>query len=130
MNGRCVRLGHVHIKGPSPIAASYADPLRQFINPVPQPGGDPQALSHAVVLSTNPVGNGSDLHINVSGDSVAGVVNTGPNPVFLGKNANRAFVLNSDNTITSYIALLPGSSTPNTITQPATVTGAIAGGFS
>jgi len=106
------------------------DTLRQFINPVPQPGGDPQALSHAVVLSTNPVGNGSDLHINVSGDSVVGVVNTGPNPVFLGKNANRAFVLNGDNTITSYLALLPGSTTPSTITQPAAVTGAIGGGFS
>ncbi len=109
--------------------AGCNDTLRQFINPVPQPGGDPATQSHAIVLSTNPAGKGSDLHINVSGDSVSGVVNTGINPVFLGKGSNRAFVLNSaDNTIISYIALLPGTSTPVTITQPSTVAGSVAGG--
>lgn len=109
--------------------AGCNDTLRQFINPVPQPGGDPAGLSHAVVLSTNPAGKGSDLHIDVAGDSVAGVVNTGINPVFLGKGSNRIFVLNSaDNTLTTYPALAPTLLTPVTITQPATSSGAIGGG--
>ena len=54
------------------VLAGCNDTLRQFIVPVPQPGGDPAALSDAIVLSTNPNPGalGSDLHIDVSGDSV------------------------------------------------------------
>jgi YVTN family beta-propeller protein len=102
------------------------DTLRQFITPVPAPGGDPGALSHAVVLSTNPavptnggVALGSDLHIDVSGDTVAGIVNVGPQPLFIGKTTNRVIVLNSDNTATSYLGLLPQSSPVSTVTLPA-----------
>ena len=36
------------------VLAGCNDTLRQFIVPVPQPGGDPAALSDAIVLSTNP----------------------------------------------------------------------------
>jgi YVTN family beta-propeller protein len=106
------------------------DTLRQFITPIPQPGGNPSNLSHAIVLSTNPLGVGSNLHIDVSGDSVVGVVNTGPNPSFMGKSSNKVFVFNSDNTITSYLALLPLQSNPQVVTQPSTVSGAIGGGTS
>ncbi len=102
------------------------DTLRQFITPVPAPGGDPGALSHAVVLSTNPavpanggVALGSDLHIDVSGDTVAGIVNVGPQPLFMGKTTNRVIVLNSDNTASSYLGLLPQSSPVSTVTLPA-----------
>ncbi|HWG49452.1 MAG TPA: YncE family protein [Candidatus Acidoferrales bacterium] len=120
------------------------DTLRQFITAVPGPGGNPAgAPSHAIVLSTNPatpsdgsVAVGSDLHIDVSGDTVVGVVPVGPNPVFLGKTTNRAFILdgqgatpNGAATVTSYIALLPQSSTPTTTTLPAG-TDPVAGGFS
>lgn len=120
------------------------DTLRQFITAVPGPGGNPAgAPSHAIVLSTNPatpsdgsVAVGSDLHIDVSGDTVVGVVPVGPNPVFLGKTTNRAFILNGQGatpngaaTVTSYIALLPQSSTPTTTTLPAG-TDPVAGGFS
>ena len=118
------------------LASGCNDTLRQFITPVPGPSGDPGALSHAIVLSTNPavptdgtVAVGSDLHIDVSGDTVAGVVPVGPNPVFLGKTTNRVFVLNGDGTVSSYIALLPQSSAPTTITLP-TGTVAQGGGFS
>jgi YVTN family beta-propeller protein len=118
------------------------DSLRQFITAVPGPGGDAGALSHAIVLSRNPatptdgtVAVGSDLHIDVSGDTVVGVVPVGPNPVFLGKTTNRVFVLNQgtstqpDSTVTSYIALLPQNSTPAIATLP---TGTVpqGGGFS
>lgn len=112
------------------------DTLRQFITPVPAPGGDPGALSHAIVLSTNPAtptasnpALGSDLHIDVSGDSVVGVVPVGPLPRFLGKTTNKVFVLNGDGTVTSYLALLPQSSPISTVTLP-TGTVAQGGGFS
>jgi YVTN family beta-propeller protein len=119
------------------IGTGCNDTLRQFITPVPGPAGDPGTLSHAVVLSTNPAvptdgspALGSTLHIDVSGDTVAGVVNVGPSPVFLGKAPSRVFVLNSgDNTASAYLALLPLSSVVSTITLPSG-TSAQAGGFS
>jgi YVTN family beta-propeller protein len=102
------------------LVAGCNDTLRQFIVPVPRPTGDPNALSHAVILSTNPApsSNGSTLHIDVSGDTVAGVVPTGPNPVFLGKTPGRVFVINGNDTITSYIALSPTLPPFSTITLP------------
>src|SRR5215472_18565850 len=114
------------------LMAGCNDNLRQFIVPVPKPTGDPGAFSHAVVLATNPVAgaNGITMHIDVSGDSNAGQVNTGPNPVFLGKAGSRVFLINGDNTITSYIALSPTASAVNTVTQPGGVSGTIAGGTS
>jgi YVTN family beta-propeller protein len=118
------------------LATGCNDSLRQFIIPLPQPGGDTSGLAHAIVLSTNPVAgaNGSDLHIDVSGDSVVGVVNTGPDPQYMVKGTNRVFILNGDNTITSYIALLPlsASAPAQIITQPTStmVSGSIGGGFS
>lgn len=117
------------------------DTLRQFITPVPAPGGDPAAFSHAIVLSTNPAvpgdgssAVGSNLHIDVSGDTVVGVVSVGPQPLFLGKSTNRVFVLNAGTpaipaTVTSYIGLLPLSSTISTVTLPPGTVGR-GGGFS
>src|SRR5262252_5867230 len=79
------------------LAMGCNDTLRQFIVPVPQPTGDPGALAHAITLSTNPLlsADGSDMHIDVTGDSGVGVVPVGINPVFLGTTTNRAFVINS-----------------------------------
>jgi YVTN family beta-propeller protein len=106
------------------ILAGCNDTLRQFITPVPSPTGDPSALSHAIVVSRNlPVSSvpqpGSNLHIDVSGDSVVGVVPVGIDPNFLGKSSNRIYDLNSDNTVTSYIALNPLSGNPSVTTLPA-----------
>jgi YVTN family beta-propeller protein len=118
------------------MMAGCNDTLRQFITPVPLPGGDPAALSHAVVLSSNPGGFGSDLHINVSGDSVVGVVSVGPNPVFLGKSSNRAYVINGNDTISgnetisTYIALNPLNTQVNTVTLPPGTLGTALGGGS
>lgn len=112
------------------LFAGCNDTLRQFITPVPKPTGDPGALAHAVVLSTQPANgaNGSTLHIDVSGDTLAGELATGPNPIFLGKASGRAFVINSNNTITAYTALLPQSGNPNTITLSGSTIAPIAGG--
>ncbi|HVG91189.1 MAG TPA: hypothetical protein VNB54_06830 [Alphaproteobacteria bacterium] len=73
------------------LAAGCNDTLRQFIVPVPPPTGDPGALAHAITLSTNPApsSDGTDMHIDVSGDTNVGIVTVGPNPVFLGTTRTR-----------------------------------------
>lgn len=118
------------------LASGCNDTLRQFITEVPGPAGNPGRISNAIVLSTNPavptdgtVAVGSDLHIDVSGDSVAGIVPVGPNPVFLAKTLTKVFILNGDATVSSYQALLPEGATANTTILPAG-TVALAGGFS
>jgi len=110
------------------FTAGCGDTFRNFITPVPKQTGDPAGLSHAVVTSLNPIGNGSDLHINVSGDSIAGLVPLGTNPLFFGDKMGRAFALNSDNTISLYTGLLPLTATVSIATQPGTATGQIAAG--
>jgi len=113
------------------LLTGCGDTFRPTINFQPQPGGDPSSLGHAVVLSTNPAGDGSDTHINVSGDTNVGVVNTGPNPVFLGKSGiGRVFVINGDKTLTLYLALLPNGSPVTTVTLPASTSGPIGGATS
>ncbi len=102
--------------------------FRPTIIPVIKPGGDPSSLGQAVVLSTNPAGNGSNMHIDTSGDTNVGVVTVGPNPVFLTKGASRALAINGDGTATLYIALLPTSTAINTVVLPASTTGQVAAG--
>src|SRR5215472_143131 len=101
------------------LVVGCGNTFRPTISFQTQPGGDPAPLGNAVVLSTNPAGGGSDTHINVSGDTNVGVVNVGANPVFIGKALGRAFVINGDNTVTVYIALLPTSIVASQITLPA-----------
>jgi YVTN family beta-propeller protein len=112
------------------LVIGCGDTFRPTINFQPQPGGDPGALGQAVVLATNPAGVGSNTHIDVSGDTNVAVVNVGPNPLFLGKGSGRAFVLNSDNTVTIYTALLPQTSTITQVVLPASTSGAIGGATS
>jgi YVTN family beta-propeller protein len=121
------------------LAAGCNDTLRQFIVPVPSPSGDPGALAHAITLSTNPLppagGDGSDMHIDVSGDSSVGIVPLGLNPVFLGKTSNRVFIIDKGDppsippSVSSYIALLP-TSTVSTVTLPPTSLNPVAGATS
>jgi DNA-binding beta-propeller fold protein YncE len=121
------------------VAVGCNDTLRQFITPVPSPSGDPGSLAHAITLSTNPVvspappADGSDMHIDVSGDSSVGIVPLGVNPVFLGKTSNRVFIINSGDSsasippsVSTYLALLP-STTVSTVTLPPTSQGPVAG---
>jgi DNA-binding beta-propeller fold protein YncE len=119
------------------LAAGCNDTLRQFIVPVPSPSGDPGTLAHAITLSTNPVHDapGSDMHIDVSGDSSVGIVPLGANPVFLGKTSNRVFIIDKGDppaippTVSSYIALLPTSAV-STVTLPPTSLNPVAGASS
>ena len=106
------------------LVIGCGDTFRPTINVEPTPTGDPGSLQQALVLATNPAGNGSDTHINVSGDTNVGVVTVGLNPVFLGKDGSRAFVVNSfngtANTVSLYLALLPSSPALTTVTLPTT----------
>src|SRR5258708_23826077 len=123
------------------LAAGCNDTLREFIVPVPSPSGDPGTLAHAITLSTNPLpagGVGSDMHIDVSGDSSVGIVPLGVNPVFLGKTSNRVFIINRGDpsgtpaippSVSSYIALLPTSAVA-TVTLPSTSSNPVAGATS
>src|SRR5258708_32486314 len=77
----------------SVLLAGCGDTFRQFITPVPGPTGDSKALSHAVITATNPTatGLGSDMHVDVSGDSLAGAVPMGRNPLLFERDQGRAF---------------------------------------
>jgi YVTN family beta-propeller protein len=70
------------------------------------------------------------MHINVSGDTLTGVVSVGPNPVFLGKAGPSIFVINGDGTITTYLGLSPQGGFMNTITPFPSISGIVAGGTS
>jgi len=106
------------------LVLGCGDTFRPTINVQPGTTGDPSNLQQAVVLATNPAGDGSDTHIDVSGDTNVGVVTVGVNPVFVGKAGARAFVINSfngnANTVSIYLALLPQSSVVSTVTLPTT----------
>lgn len=108
--------------------AGCGDQFRPTITPVVKPGGDPNSLGQAVVLSTNPSGSGSNMHIDTSGDTNVGVVSVGANPMFLAKGGSRLLVVNGDNTVTLYVALLPTSSTITTSGLPAGTSGQVAAG--
>jgi YVTN family beta-propeller protein len=110
--------------------AGCGDTFRPTINFVTQPGGQNQNLGQAVVLSTNPSGNGSTTHIDVSGDTNVGVIVDGPNPVFLGKAGGRVFIINGDNSLTIYTGLSPLASLVSTLGLPPTVSGVVGGAAS
>jgi len=100
--------------------------FRPTIIPLPGASGDPASLSQALVLATNPTGPGSVTHINGSGDTNAGVVRVGINPAYLAKiGTSQALVINGDQTLSLYLALLPLSVSVNTITQPPSSTNGI-----
>jgi YVTN family beta-propeller protein len=108
------------------LAMGCNDTLRQFITPIPPPTGDPSTLAHAVTLSTNPLpsGQGSDMHVDVSGDTSVGIVPVGINPVFLGKVGGESFIINGGDgttppTVSFYLALLPLPARVTTTTLPA-----------
>ena len=113
------------------LAVGCGNTFRQFITPVPGPSGDPGDLSHAVVTSTNPTagGLGTDEHVNVSGDSLVGIVPLGTNPVFFGYGSGRAFAVDGNGNLLLYTGLLPLTSSLATAVPPAGTSGQVAGGI-
>jgi len=118
------------------LAAGCGDNFRQFIIPVPGPGGDPKnGQSQAIFLSTNPQGAGTNTHVDISGDTEVAIVPVGPSPVFLGKSFGRMFVVDGNNTISSYISngVNAGTGVAPTVSTsilPASISTPVAGGQS
>lgn len=99
------------------FAASCSQTFRPIAIPEPPPGGDPQALRTAVVVSENPIGNGSASHISTSGDTNVGNATAGVSPQHAGfVGSLRAYIANvGSNTVTRYI---PSSLITGEITIP------------
>lgn len=105
----------------SPLAlTSCGNTFRPVAIPVTQNGGDPGALRNAIIVSANPTGAGSTMHIDVSGDTVVSEHTVGRGPVRAVLAGGRTWVANkADGTLSGYITFGgPGTST-NTATLPA-----------
>ena len=97
------------------IELGCGDQYRPIANPIVSPGGQPQTTHFAYVLNYNPVGNGSNTKIDVSGDTNLQVVSTGLGSVaqaFQGSVAGAIFVANRDSDTVSEFTLI---STPAVI---------------
>ncbi len=105
------------------IASGCGDTYRPVANPIIGPGGQPQNINNAFVVSFNPNGNGATNQINVSGDTSVFVTYTGAGSsyeAFLQPGNIAIFVPNSTgNTVTEIdatntvppttVGMLPGS---------------------
>src|SRR5215472_134252 len=84
------------------------DQYRPIANPIVSPGGQPQNISNAYVLSYNPVGFGSITQIDVSGDSNQSVFPMSYGSVaeiFQGSVQGAIFVANRDGDSVSEVSL-------------------------
>lgn len=92
---------------------------RPIAIPLPQPGGDPNNLRHAIVVADNTVNPGSASNIDTTGDTNIGNVVVGVGPVHAGFVSNTATYVADpgDNTVTRYLTLSP-SAPPVTIAMP------------
>ena len=99
------------------------DVFRPVANPVPGPTPDPRNFHFAIVVSQNVTGSrGSGMQIDVSGDSNAGTVQVGQQPIYatLTPQGTKVFVANTDGTVSSFT---PGGTfaaigTPTSISLP------------
>lgn len=103
------------------LLSGCGDTYRPVANPVPKPGGDPQATRVAVVISNNNGSPGMASSIDVSGDTNIGnfVVGRGPSHAAFLPFSSSAFVANkNDDSLSFFTPLLQGS-TVTIITLPA-----------
>lgn len=97
------------------------DTFRPIAIPIIQPGGQPQSTREAVILSTGGAAAGSPdgqtTHINVSGDTNAGQVGVGRDPIQLAilPNTGLTVVVNrAEDSISIYPTLSPLAAEPPT----------------
>ena len=97
------------------------DTFRPIAIPIIQPGGQPQSTREAVILSTggSAVGSpdGQTTHINVSGDTNAGQVSVGRDPIqvaTLSGGGLTAVVNRGEDSVSIYPTLSPFSAQPPT----------------
>jgi YVTN family beta-propeller protein len=107
------------------LLAGCGNEFRPVAIPIIPPGGTPQALRHAIVVSGAASGGssiaGTSTNIDVAGDSVFTMRRTSVNPVHAGLAAGqgRLIVANSDDSLTTYATFATlGQSGTTTITLP------------
>src|SRR5664279_4129007 len=91
------------------IELGCGDQYRPIANPIVTPGGQPQVTHYAYVLNYNPIGNGSNTKIDVSGDTNLQVIGTGLGSVveaFQGSVAGAIFIANRDSDTVSEYSLI------------------------
>ncbi|HEY4899572.1 MAG TPA: YncE family protein [Terriglobales bacterium] len=91
------------------IELGCGDQYRPIANPIVTPGGQPQVTHYAYVLNYNPIGNGSNTKIDVSGDTNLQVIGTGLGSVveaFQGSVAGAIFIANRDSDTVSEFSLI------------------------
>ena len=91
------------------IELGCGDQYRPIANPIVTPGGQPQVTHYAYVLNYNPIGNGSNTEIDVSGDTNLQVIGTGLGSVveaFQGSVAGAIFIANRDSDTVSEFSLI------------------------
>jgi YVTN family beta-propeller protein len=101
--------------------AGCGNEFRPVAIPIIPPGGTPQALRHAIVLSDSSSG-GNSTNIDVSGDTIFAVRDVGAEPVHaaLTTNLARVFIANNDDTLSTYLTFSNQVAGPvTTITLPA-----------
>lgn len=114
---------------PAGIAAALAwvllsgcgDTYRPVANPVPKPGGDPQATRVAVVISNNNGSPGMASTIDISGDTNIGnfVVGRSPSHAAFLPFSSQVLVANKNDDSLSFFTPLSQGSTVTIVTLPA-----------
>jgi len=96
---------------------SCGDTYRPVITPLPQPGGDPQGASRAIVLATGGTTQpGATNNIDVSGDTDVGNVYVGEDPVMIALSGTSAYVVNHGSRNLTLYSTFFTSGNPTTIT--------------
>src|SRR5215469_8738035 len=106
------------------------DQYRPIANPIVSPGGQPQNIYNAYVLSHNPVGFGSVTQIDVSGDSNQSVLSMSYGSVaeiFQGGVQGAIFAANRDGDSVSEVSLVGTTTTTNIGLSPGSRPVALAG---
>ncbi|MCU1284350.1 MAG: 40-residue beta-propeller repeat containing protein [Acidobacteriales bacterium] len=96
--------------------AGCGDTFRPIAIPIVQPGGQPQAQAHAVVVSDAGAGTeGFTTHINVSGDTNVGQVTVGRGPVhaaFVNNNTVTVVANSGSDNLSFYSTFAPTTANP------------------
>ncbi|HUS19575.1 MAG TPA: hypothetical protein VMZ25_07985 [Terriglobales bacterium] len=99
--------------------SACGETFRPIATPVTTGGGDPQARRHAVVVSNNgPTADGANTHVNISGDTNAGQVPLGQDPVHAGMNPSGTITVVVNRASGSGKASVTGYSTFDQPTSP------------
>lgn len=103
------------------LLTGCGDVFRPVANPVNKPGGDPQLVHYAIVVSQAPSGQqGTTTQVNVSGDTNNGNIVVGRTPVYAAVLSGEVWVPNSaDDNVSFYSAAASGSTQPSLVSLPA-----------